>query len=258
MVPSRPQPGLIPLAAATSLLPPAILVGWHLLRPGHDAADLPVLALALALAGFGVGLILHGRARAATAQVRDELASAPESCGADSRPIASGEASSREFSEAPDTGEEALSTSAMRRAAEVQALLDTLMIGVCLIDRRGRITVSNRCFAAILGCVEATAASGESIGELLAQSVRPDDPENGYDDRLESLGLIQALRGRPSGREWQRGDGTVIESAWTPVADMGAALVVSDLTRRRQTETALREAKEIAEATTRTKSEFLA
>jgi signal transduction histidine kinase len=147
---------------------------------------------------------------------------------------------------------------AERHRAEMQALLDSLDIGVCLADRHGRLLAVNRRFAEVLACREECLRPGKTIVDVFAGMSRPDASNDGADDRLESLGYIQALRGRPSRREWRNPGGAVVESGWIPVPGVGAALVVSDLTQQRQVETSLREAKEIAEATTRTKSEFLA
>lgn len=147
---------------------------------------------------------------------------------------------------------------AERHEADVQALLDSLDTGVCLADRHGRILAANSRFAPLLGCRPDEFRPGAAVAEVFARLARSGDPDKGAGDRLESLGYIQALRGRPSRREWQGAAGSVIESNWVPVPTVGAALIVSDLTQQRQIEASLREAKEIAEATTRTKSEFLA
>ncbi|MDA0701896.1 MAG: PAS-domain containing protein [Proteobacteria bacterium] len=148
--------------------------------------------------------------------------------------------------------------SAERHDADMQALLDSLDTGICLADRHGRILAANSRFASLLGCRADELRPGAAVAEAFTRIAQSGDPGNGAGERLESLGYIQALRGRPSRREWLRTDGSVIESNWVPVTTVGAALVASDLTQQRQLESSLREAKEVAEATTRTKSEFLA
>jgi PAS domain-containing protein len=69
--------------------------------------------------------------------------------------------------------------SAERHDADMQALLDSLDIGLCLADRHGRILVANSRLASLLGHRAYELRPGTAVADAFARLARSGDPGKG-------------------------------------------------------------------------------
>jgi PAS domain S-box-containing protein len=154
-----------------------------------------------------------------------------------------------------------------RRESEARfaAVFEHAAEGYLFFDRERGITRCNAAAVKLFGC------NGES--ELLGRipwfpSLSPEVQANGQPSRERAIELMVAhtrSHARVQSCEWrfQRGDGSVFDAdvhvialEWEGAPQFCA--VVQDVTARKQTLAAMREAREAAEAASRTKSSFLA
>lgn len=134
---------------------------------------------------------------------------------------------------------------ALRREAEeksglLEATLHNMRQGISLADAQGRLRLWNPQFIDLLGIAHAPIEAGTAMQEVLSRS-RP---------RLD-LGSAQRF-------EHRRDDGGVIEVAQNAMPDGGCVVTYADITDLKRRETALEEARRIAEQANAAKTRFLA
>ena len=146
----------------------------------------------------------------------------------------------------------------MQKTAMLEATLENMGQGISLIDRDLRITAFNRKFLDILGFPEDLFKPGFSLESAFRYNAErgeygPGDVEEQVRQRLDL-----ASRFEPHVFERERPDGSVIEVRGNPMAGGGFVTTYSDITRRKQAEKELQEAKDAAENANTAKSMFLA
>ncbi len=143
---------------------------------------------------------------------------------------------------------------------ELRAILDTATDGIITLDRDGKIHTFSAGAEAIFGYRIAEVAD-KPFGDLLAPESRK--VLRDYLAALQGPGLASVFNdGREVSAVVKQG-GTVplfltIGPLQSQVSRAAFCAVVRDITQWKRTESELREAKEVAEATSRQKSEFLA
>ncbi len=143
---------------------------------------------------------------------------------------------------------------------ELRAILDTATDGIITLDKSGKIHTFSAGAEAIFGYRIAEVAD-KPFGELLAVDSRKILRD--YLAALQGPGLASVFNdGREVNAVVKQG-GTVplfltIGVLQSPASQAAFCAVVRDITQWKRTESELREAKEVAEATSRQKSEFLA
>jgi two-component system sensor histidine kinase/response regulator len=150
-----------------------------------------------------------------------------------------------------------------RKEAELRLLLESTSDGIFGIDVDGRITFANAAAAILIGYDCPAALIGLSSHEALRHSCGDGTPCSS-----ERCRIRQAIRqNQPTSCDdeifWSR-DGRAFPAAYScaPLARagvvIGAVISFQDISERKRSEIELREAKEAAEAASRSKSEFLA
>ena len=131
--------------------------------------------------------------------------------------------------------------------------------GMLMVDDRGTVLLVNRQLEQLLGYPRDELV-GRNVSMLVPITVR-----GSHDERLQGFFAAPSRRSMGEGRDLfgQKKDGTLvpIEIGLNPVqTDRGAFAIASvvDISDRKETETVLRVAKEVAENASRSKSEFLA
>ena len=142
--------------------------------------------------------------------------------------------------------------------AQIQSILQTAADGILTVDELGLVELCNPAAEEMFGR-DAEQLTGSHIGQLIPSYEQL--PITGLDLGLE-VGLEADLDDHYEvpGRHANGDDFplSVTVGALPSEEDTKFVLVLQDITRRKEAEEALRQAKETAEATSRTKSEFLA
>lgn len=128
--------------------------------------------------------------------------------------------------------------SARRSALQWQATFDAISDGVALLDRDGRLVRANRALASILGGGEGGLA-GRTLHEVLP--MEPGHADRCPFARMRVSGLREEVDLSFGGRRLLVTADPILESDGSL---SGAVCIVSDVTRRRRDETALRESEE--------------
>jgi signal transduction histidine kinase/DNA-binding response OmpR family regulator len=147
------------------------------------------------------------------------------------------------------------------KSAELEAALDHVSQGIMMIDRTGTVAVMNRRTATLLDLPERFVGTRPKFSDILAYQW--ETSEFGRDGEMldpEVRAFIRSggLSARPEAYERTRPNGMVLEVRSTPLPDGGVVRTYADITPRKQTETALAEARDKAEAANRARSAFLA
>ena len=150
-----------------------------------------------------------------------------------------------------------------RKEAELRQLLESTSEGIFGIDAQDRITFANAAAAALLGHASADELIGKSSHATMHHMHADGSPYALADCRI--LRAIHANAPVACEEEvFCRADGSTFPVAYSAAplarggAVVGAVVSFQDVSARRQAEAELRQAKEAAEAASRTKSEFLA
>ncbi len=143
---------------------------------------------------------------------------------------------------------------------ELRAILDTATDGIITLDRDGKIHTFSAGAEAIFGYRIAEVAD-KPFGDLLAPESRK--VLRDYLSALQGPGLASVFNdGREVNAIVKQGGSVPLFLTIGPLQSLASraafCAVVRDITQWKRTESELREAKEVAEATSRQKSEFLA
>ena len=127
-------------------------------------------------------------------------------------------------------------TAASERA--LQATLDSVREGVAAFDHRGRLRAWNSCFTEMLSATGIVFRRGAALPAA-------DAGAHPLYHRLGELEATARATGRPALAEHRGDRGASIEVFHNPVADGGHVVTLLDITERRQTEEALRQAQKL-------------
>jgi PAS domain S-box-containing protein len=149
------------------------------------------------------------------------------------------------------------------RAAEtrLRAALESIPEGFAIFDETDRLVVANRPYAEMFaGLDDPAAVQGMSFEDLVRLSVaRGEPPEPGYDANSWIAERVRRHRARASAPSLLRiAGGRTISVSERHVPGVGQVGVRTDVTKLVETEAALRQARDAAEAANRAKSQFLA
>jgi len=146
----------------------------------------------------------------------------------------------------------------LRQKSEIlQIILDTMDQGIGVIDGNFINVASNDKFLELLQ-FPPDMGPGTSFETYIRYNAERGEYGPGDIETLVRERLELAKQRKPHRFERARPDGTVIEVRGNPSADGGFVTVYTDVTERKQSEEALREALLQAETANRSKSEFLA
>ena len=138
----------------------------------------------------------------------------------------------------------------------LRATLESLGEGVAVVGFDGRYLAWNHHYVQLVGLP--ADFTGGTLADAIAEQVRSGefDPKSAAD---VLAGWRRAITTRePVHVERRRHDGTHVEIAGLPVADIGHVVTVRDVTKERRTLLQLQEARDRAESSNRAKSAFLA
>jgi adenylate cyclase len=143
---------------------------------------------------------------------------------------------------------------------ELYAVLETIDYGVLILDPDLRVRIHNRAYRQMWDVPEELVARRPRFEEIIEFN-RPrgiyDVPDERWGDYLRAR-LDEIRQDVATHSEWHLPGGRILQYQCIPLPDGGRMLTYYDLTHLKQTEAALREAKEQAELANRAKSEFLA
>ncbi len=137
----------------------------------------------------------------------------------------------------------------------MELILNAAGEGICGVDAEGRATFVNPAAAQMLG-----RRAGDLIGQPLAAIIQP----SLTGPAALALTCQTGTSHRATDEVFQRQDGTAfpVEYVTAPIREaeqvVGAVLTFRDVTQRKEAEAQLRRAKQLAEAATQAKSDFLA
>ena len=147
---------------------------------------------------------------------------------------------------------------AIKRAENMNVMLNSMRHGILLWGPDGRLVASNELVADLLGHGRGVLVPGISRDELTDYALR----RGTYGDPVEAESLARTLRQRdhsvPHRRFIRTLSGRVLEAVSDPITGGGVVSTFTDVTSARQVEQELRHAKAQAEDANRAKSRFLA
>ena len=143
-----------------------------------------------------------------------------------------------------------------RRAGEMAVMLASIPHGVLLWGADRRLIASNAIAADLLGHPPGLLTPGRTDMELLAHMVAR--REWGEQSEAVAEGLLTRDRGISLAGQFVRANGRVLDMRSDPTPGGGWVTTYTDVTYIRESEEALRRAKEAAEAANQAKSRFLA
>jgi signal transduction histidine kinase/CheY-like chemotaxis protein/HPt (histidine-containing phosphotransfer) domain-containing protein len=136
----------------------------------------------------------------------------------------------------------------------LRTTLDTMDQGLIAMDRYGRASVMNVRVLDLLELPREFAATHPHTREILEYQRSKGE----FASEQQYAGLVDDIDRRRHGiYERERPNGTVLEIRTVPTKDGGLVRTYSDITARRATEAALRQAKDRAEAAARATADFL-
>ena len=166
--------------------------------------------------------------------------------------------------QARDITESARATEALAaKEAELRLLLESTSEGIFGIDREGRLTFMNPSALRMLGWNDAQELLGQKIHALIHHS-HADGSTYPAAQCVMGSAMVENRQVHCDTEVLWRRDGTAFAAAYAAAplvrdgAVAGAVVAFQDITDRKRTEQALHEAKEAAEAASRSKSDFLA
>ncbi len=147
---------------------------------------------------------------------------------------------------------------AMRRAAMLDTMLEHIRHGICMFDRDGRVVSANRMAAQLLLHPPDFLVPGRTRQELIQAQLERGEFGQGDEAQRRANDLLTRDRTIATIHRRTRRDGHVLEVRSDPTPDGGYVVTYTDVTEQTEGEAGLRAAKELAEAASRAKSQFLA
>ena len=145
-----------------------------------------------------------------------------------------------------------------RHAANMTTMLGNIRHGIMLWGPDRRLVASNPVVAELLDLPADFLIPGQEEPEVIGALSRLGHFGTQADAAPEARRLLELDRSEPFGRELTTRSGRVLFAQSNPAPGGGWVSTFTDITRMRETETALRQAKERAEAANQAKSRFLA
>jgi signal transduction histidine kinase len=145
-----------------------------------------------------------------------------------------------------------------RRAADMSTMLGSIRHGIMLWDAGRRLVASNPVVAELLDLPPDFLIPGQAESEVIGALSRLGHFGSSAEASPMARRLLELDRSEPFGRELTTRSGRVLYAQSNPAPGGGWVSTFTDITRMRETETALRQAKERAEAANQAKSRFLA
>src|SRR5262249_12806654 len=135
------------------------------------------------------------------------------------------------------------------RQAELRVTFDNMADGVAMFDAELRLAAWNRNFEELLELPDEFLDTPRSYAEFIRYLAGRG--EFGEVDPEAELARLEALYGDHYTFERARPNGMILEIHHNPMPEGGFVLIYSDITERKRSETAIREARDAAEATLR-------
>ncbi len=145
-----------------------------------------------------------------------------------------------------------------QKTALLEATFQNIGEGIAVFDADGKLLAGNDLAARLLAAPKALFRPGTALGDLIRfRAVRGDYGPVAVDETVQQR--MAEFHARKSWRGvWRRLDGCLIEARIAPMPDLGAILVLQDVTERAEQEAKLTNALARAERASQAKSEFLA
>ncbi len=144
-------------------------------------------------------------------------------------------------------------TAAKAATRELELTLNNMAQGILMVDANGQVAVVNQNALALLGLPERFTQAGFQLADLLAH------------ERAVGEAIVMDANGGGevdpdvlAVREHQRRDGVVLEICTRSLAGGGFVQTYTDVTERRRSEQALRDARDTAEKASQVRTAFLA
>ena len=144
-----------------------------------------------------------------------------------------------------------------RQEAELRATLENMDQGIAMYDKHQKMVLWNSRMREFLDLPEEFFDREHTFGEYLRYTGERGEFGEGVDVEEEVRKRLATV-GRRVTYERVRPDGSIIEIHRNPVPGGGFIAIFTDITERKKAEFALMDAKQAAEAASRTKSDFLA
>jgi signal transduction histidine kinase/DNA-binding NarL/FixJ family response regulator len=143
--------------------------------------------------------------------------------------------------------------------AGLSATLENISQGIIMVDEAGRVPVINRRAVELLGLPGWTVKQGLRFHEILDWQLAQAEFQQPGPSEIDVRAMAQAggLMG-PSVYERTRPNAVDLEIRTQPLVGGGAVRTYTDITERRRTQRALEAARDVAEAASKARSEFLA
>ncbi len=144
------------------------------------------------------------------------------------------------------------------QAAFLQTLLDTLPLGVALVDKNLEMVVTNRACRDLLDLPAELYRKGTPIETMIRCMAERGDYGPGDPGLHVAQRLALARDPKPHHFERVRHDGVTLDVRGVPLPDASMVWINADISQRKQAEHSLLAARDAAEAGSRAKSAFLA
>ena len=147
-----------------------------------------------------------------------------------------------------------------RALEEQHAVLDAIHDGILFVDAELRVRLANRAYREMWGVPEGVSESAPTLVEVMEynRSYNAYELDGELWESYVARRIERVREGNVAPEELRRADGKILQYECQVLPDDARMISYFDMTQIKLAEQSLREAKEQAEAATRTKSQFLA